>query len=152
MVRADPEKNKGKLLKHELFEQRKVCDKLLHEIGVPKGYEPMTSRNHTDQSKRNKKTPGTKKLEFKYQVNSILSLPELKIQVNRSSSQNDLINKNSYIFQDEDNSIENYDKLSKNGMITLSSLPEINQESRTNSVNTLVNSDLKRQFKYANLK
>jgi hypothetical protein len=48
MVRADPEKNKGKLLKHELFEQRKVCDKLLHEIGVPKGYEPMTSRNHTD--------------------------------------------------------------------------------------------------------
>ena len=48
MVRADPEKNKGKLLKHELFEQRKVCDKLLHEIGVPEGYEPMTSRNHTE--------------------------------------------------------------------------------------------------------
>ena len=48
MVRADPEKNKGKLLKHELFEQRKVCDKLLHEIGVPEGLKPMTSRNHTD--------------------------------------------------------------------------------------------------------
>ena len=82
----------------------------------------------------------------------MLSLPELKIQVNRSSSQNDLISKNSYIFQDEDNRIENDEKLSKNDMINLSSLPEINHESRTNSVNTLVNSDLKRQLKYASLK
>ena len=79
-----------------------------------------------------------------------MSLPELKIKINRSSSQNDIINQNSYNFSDEENSIENFE--TKNELITLPSLPEINIEPKLNSVNSLINLDLKRRFKYTSLK